>query len=168
MLSFICLLALSSCKKELDDHVNFLYHNNDKVAVSFGTFTNENNSGTQLEFTTIDPRYKNVFSGPSYKVNVPLHDINIIDGRYTSGSFTFKSHNDPSFDTTTNFDMATAVLAQTYSSGVPNSDGTTYTNLTGGSVHLKKNLDIYIIDYELHFGTETITGNFTGKLYNEN
>jgi hypothetical protein len=168
LLSFICLLALSSCKKELDDHANFLYHNTDRVAIPFGAFKNENNSGTQLEFTSIDPRFEYIFTGPCYKVNVPLHDINIVDGRYTSGNFTFKSYNDPTFDTTSNFDLATVVLAQTYYAGVQNPDGTIYSNLTGGSLTLKKNIDIYTIDYVLHFGTETITGNFTGKLYNEN
>jgi hypothetical protein len=40
--------------------------------------------------------------------------------------------------------------------------------LTNGTVSINKHVDWYDITYELHYGSELITGNFSGKLYNNN
>jgi hypothetical protein len=168
MLSFIYLLTLSSCQKESDDRSNYLFHNTDRYSVPFGSFTNENNSGTQMSFSSVDRRFIVSYVGPYYIVNIPLNDNYIPDGRYTTGNFTFKDHHDPSFDSTKNFDAATVILNRTYQYDTLYTNGSSFDTLTSGTVSINKNLDMYDISYELHFGPELITGNFTGKLYNNN
>jgi hypothetical protein len=168
LLSFIYLLTLSSCQKEQSDNNNYLFHNADRYSVPYGTFTNKNNSGTQMTFSSVDARFNLVYIGPYYKVNILLNDIGIVDGTYTTGNFTFKDHKDPSFDSTKNFDAATVVLNQTYQYDTLYTDGTSFNKLTNGTVSIKKHYDMYNLTYELHFGTDLITGNFTGKLFNNN
>lgn len=168
MLSFIYLLTLSSCQKEQNDQANYLFHNSDRYSVAFGGFTNMDGSGTQMTLSSIDYRFNFIYVGPYYCVNVPLKDNSIIDGRYTTGNFTFKDHNDPSFDSTKNFDSATVILNRTYEFNKLHTDGTLFDKLTNGTVSVTRHVDTYDITYELHFGSELITGNFNGKLYNNN
>ncbi|MBV4360017.1 hypothetical protein [Pinibacter aurantiacus] len=168
LLSFIYLLTLSSCQKEQNDSSNYLFHNTDKYSIPFGTFTNKDGSGMQMALSSLDFHFTHVYIGPCYYVNIFLKDNSIADGRYTTGNFTFKSHNDSSFDSTKNFDAATVILNRTYQHDTLYTDGTTFNLLTNGTVSINKHVDWYDITYELHYGSELITGNFSGKLYNNN
>ncbi|MDH7464296.1 hypothetical protein QEG73_23565 [Chitinophagaceae bacterium 26-R-25] len=168
LLSFIYLLTLSSCQKEQNDSSNYLFHNADRYSVPFGTFTNQDGSGTQMTLSSIDFHFAVIYVGPCYYVNIFLKDNSITDGGYTTGRFTFKDHNDPSFDSTKNFDAASVILNRTYQYDTLYTDGTTFDKLTDGTVLFNKHLTSYDITYELHYGTELITGNFSGKLYNDN
>lgn len=168
LLSFIYLLTLSSCQKEQNDSNNYLFHNTDRYSVPYGTFTNKNGSGTQMALSSLDFRFNLVYIGPYYYVNIFLNDNSIADGRYTTGNFTFKDHNDPSFDSTKNFDEAAVILNRTYQYDTLYTDGKEFDQLTNGTISVNKHLDSYDINYELHYGSELITGNFTGKLYNDN
>ncbi|MDI3322649.1 hypothetical protein [Pinibacter soli] len=168
LLPFIFLLTLSSCQKKQIDRSNYLSHNADVYSVPYGTFTNKNNSGTHMTLSSVDFRFNLVYIGPYYKVDILLNDNKVIDGRYTTGKFTFKDHKDPSFDSTKNFDVATVILDRTYRYDTTYSNGIAFNTLTNGTVSMNKHLDMYDVTYELHYGTELITGNFTGKLFNNN
>jgi hypothetical protein len=121
-----------------------------------------------MGLSSLDFRFTQVYIGPYYCVNIFLKDISVIDGRYTTGSFTFKDHNDPAFDSTKNFDAARVILNRTYRYDTLYTDGSAFNTLTNGTVTVNKHYDIYNVTYELQFGSDLFTGNFSGKLLNVN
>ncbi len=154
-------LFLAACSKDEDPAqtpVSSFIYNGETVPTPFGYLFDWRTDGKQIAFTDKDVTVEG-FNGIASAAAIDFDTI--ISGQ----TYTFMSKDSAGYDKTKNFESAYVYFKQRFADGEFDEENGTYQDsVTGGSVTVKKNQEIYNVAYELKYKDITVKGEYNGAL----